>query len=198
MNPVHIKSHFFKIRFNSVTSCQSNRIWSHYYATGQRYPWLRTHLLAGKRLRISTLIHNGVISEATAKRYIHGNEHSEPIAVQTTIGRTGVSPVTKSIHRVYERWGKVSTIPSAHAHFKRGISESEGEPAVSQRASRRRGRVSEPAGEDTESQWASRRRQRVSEPARVSQSQNVEWVVGERRGNESQESRRWIVGRQRK
>jgi hypothetical protein len=38
---------------------------------------------------------------------------------------TDVFPVTKSVHRVYERWGKVSTIPSAHAHFKTGISELE-------------------------------------------------------------------------
>jgi hypothetical protein len=70
---------------------------------GQRYPWLRTRLLAEKRLRISTLIHNGVISEAMAKWYIHGNEHSEPIAVQTTIGQTGISPVTKSVRHVYEQ-----------------------------------------------------------------------------------------------
>jgi hypothetical protein len=84
---------------------------------------------------------------------------------------TDVSPVTNPSQRRNEPWGKVSTIPSAHAHLKTGILQIEREPAKrtgEESESESRQSVSEPAGEEGESErGVSSWRERIQREPRV-------------------------------
>jgi hypothetical protein len=108
--------------------------------TGSRYADCHCYPTAGCRHYYATSKRNIVISVVTVSY-----SENKPTTMHGEY-TTHVSPVTNPSQCRNEPWDKVLTIPSAHAHFKTGISES---------------RVNEPAGVGRES---------VSQPAKTAVS----------------------------